>query len=78
MVSGVYSVDLSNVIDYLYEGRIMFPSKNLEGFLQTCQYLSIDGVPRLEEDNKSEGDWSTVDGDSVGLRFTIRYMYYAL
>ena len=50
-LNGVKSEDLTNILDYMYNGQVSIHSGNLDGFLEVAQRFKLQG---LEEDNQCE------------------------
>jgi len=47
----ITSMDLQNVLDYIYQGEVKIFQKNIEKFLDIAQRLKIDGLLSSEQEN---------------------------
>ena len=53
-LDGINSVDLQNVLDYVYEGEVRIYQENLDRFLDVAQKLKLDGLLGNNENHESE------------------------
>ena len=60
-MTGITSVDLENVLSYIYEGEVQIFQENIEKFLNIAQMLKIEGLlsSDTENDDKFEQKQST-------------------
>ena len=55
-IEGLNERDLSNVLDYIYNGELHIYQKDLEKFLMIAERLKLDGVMGQETKREDEGD----------------------
>ena len=58
-LSGINSIDLNFILDYIYQGEIQLFQEQLDNFLNAAQTLKIEGLIAKENDAKVDTD--TVD-----------------
>ena len=58
-LSGINSIDLNFILDYIYQGEIQLFQEQLDNFLNAAQILKIEGLVAKENDAKVDTD--TVD-----------------
>ena len=52
-LSGVTSKDLTNILDYIYNGELQIYQEDLDQFLQTAQRFQLEGLIQVEEEGES-------------------------
>ena len=45
-LKGIQRLELGNIVDFIYNGEIYLPQKDLAAFLETAQDLQIKGIPK--------------------------------
>ena len=53
-LTGMTSLDLKNVLDYVYQGEVQIFQENIDRFLNIAQILKIDGLLSSGEDNDDQ------------------------
>merc|ERR1712189_65448 len=51
-LTGITTMDLNNILDYIYQGEVQIFQENIEKFLDIAEKLKIDGL--LSSDSNTE------------------------
>ena len=67
-IEGVSSVDLGNILDYIYNGEVQIFQEGIDRFLEIAQRLKLEGLLGTKEEESSEDfiESSIVDIDDSG------------
>ena len=66
-LSGINSIDLNFILDYIYQGEVQLFQEQLDNFLNAAQTLKIEGLMAKENDDKVETE--TVDQTTYSQDF---------
>merc|ERR1712126_699060 len=58
-LDGVSSIDLNNILDYIYYGEIQINQEHLDRFLSTAKRFMIEGLFETEENEEKKSEMSS-------------------